>query len=235
MEGMTVLWNVLWIGAAAAGTAAAIWQYRLRKRNRRVALNTMQAVVNSIDSKSPYKAGHSQRVAQWSVKLASELHYGNPTEVYYAALLHDIGKLEIPEKLLTMNRKPTPEEEKLLHRHPVMGAKLTAGITDFPDVRLAALYHHERCDGKGYPEGLSKENIPMIARIVAAADAYDAMAHERATRGALDRGEILREFREHSEKQFDPKVAKAMAKIIADEACTAEECEIKQKGSKTKA
>ena len=117
----------------------------------------------------------------------------------------------------------------MLRKHHSLGAKLTAGITERPDVRLAALYHHERYDGTGYPEGLAGEQIPMIARIVAAADAYDAMAHDRATRGALDRGEILREFREFSGTQFDPAVARAIAKVIADEACAADE-----KGSRRK-
>lgn len=229
MEGMTVLWNVCCIGAAAAGVAAAVLEYRARKKSRKIALDTMRAVAGSIDAKNPYKAGHSQRVAEWSVKIAAYLNYGRPHEVYYAALLHDLGKLEIPEKLLTMSRKPTPEEEKMLRKHPRLGAKLTAEITERPDVRLAALYHHERNDGTGYPEGLAGEQIPMIARIVAAADAYDAMAHDRATRGALDRGEILREFREFSGTQFDPAVARAIAKVIADEACAADE-----KGSRRK-
>lgn len=214
-----VIWPIICLLAAGICAVLAAVQYQARRKSRKVTLDTIRAIMNALDAKNPYKAGHSYRVAIWSVKLASYLHYGREHEVYYAALLHDIGKLELPDKLLAINHKPSPDEEKNLQKHPKIGAKLTAGITEIPDVRLAAMFHHERFDGTGYPEGLSGENIPMIARIVAAADAYDAMAHERATRGALERGEILRQFRENSGTQFDPRVAKAMTRLIADEAC----------------
>ena len=214
-----VIWPVLCLAAAGICAAMAAVQFKKRPKSRKVAMDTMRAIMNALDAKNPYKAGHSSRVAVWAVKLASYLHYGLEHEVYYAALLHDVGKLGLPDKLLAMDRQPNPEEEKVLRKHPQIGAKLTAGITGIPDVHLAALYHHERFDGTGYPEGLSGEKIPMIARIIAAADAYDAMAHDRAARGALERGEILRQFRENSGTQFDPQVAKAMACLIADEAC----------------
>ena len=123
-----------------------------------------------------------------------------------AALLHDIGKIAIPDAILTKPSELTPEEYEIMKTHTTVGAEILAGFTIVEHVSEGAKYHHERYDGKGYPEGLAGENIPLFGRIIAIADTFDAMTANRVYRGALDLDQVMQELRDGQGTQFDPRL-----------------------------
>lgn len=177
---------------------------------------TTEALANAIDAKDRYTNGHSQRVAEYSRKIAravgkSEEECGR---IYYSALLHDVGKIGIPVAILNKPGKLTVEEFAQIRAHPVVGSQILYSIHQFPYLSIAARYHHERYDGKGYPEGLKGEDIPEIARIIAVADAYDAMSSNRSYRAALSQDRVREELVKGIGMQFDPGFAKAMIHLV---------------------
>ena len=179
-------------------------------------LQTITTVARTIDAKDEYTEGHSQRVAEYSRLLALEM--GKSEEeaenIYYIALLHDIGKIGIPDNVLHKPGKLSKEEYELVKQHPIIGAEILSEIKAFPDIDLGAHYHHERYDGLGYPEGLKGENIPEIARIIAVADTYDAMNSNRVYRHHFKKENIIAEIEACKGSQFDPAVADAMINLI---------------------
>ncbi|MBP0962061.1 MAG: HD-GYP domain-containing protein [Oscillospiraceae bacterium] len=177
---------------------------------------TATALVNAIDAKDKYTHGHSSRVAEYSRKLAEAggMSRKECEVVYYAALLHDVGKIGIPESIITKDGKLTPEEYETIKQHPVIGAQILDSIKEYPFLSLGAKYHHERYDGKGYPEGLKGDEIPELARIIAAADTYDAMTSKRSYRDPIPQQKVREEFVKYSGVQFDPKYAKIVLYLI---------------------
>ncbi len=143
---------------------------------------TAEALASAIDAKDPYTNGHSRRVAEYSLKIAKSV--GKPEEecerVYFAALLHDVGKIGVPSSILNKKGRLSDEEFEQIKRHPVLGGQILSTIRQSPWLSIGARYHHERYGGKGYPEGLKGEEIPEIARIIAVSDAYDAMTSNRS-------------------------------------------------------
>ena len=187
-----------------------------QKHMQRLFMQTATALVNAIDAKDSYTHGHSARVAAYSKKIA-ELAGKNPeesAEIYYSALLHDVGKIGIPENIITKNGRLTDEEYAIIKQHPVIGEQILSGITQYPYLSIAANYHHERYDGRGYPEGLKGDDIPEIARIVAVADAYDAMTSKRSYRDSIPQQMVREEIIKGSGYQFDPKFASIMQHLI---------------------
>ncbi len=164
------------------------------------------ALSRSIDAKSAWTAGHSDRVATHSVAIAKKLRLGRETVklVKIAALLHDIGKLGISEEILDKPGKLTNEEYELIKKHPEMGEKILSDIPNFEQIRYAVRHHHERWDGKGYPDGLKKDNIPIIARIITVADVWDAITADRPYRKGFSRDKVLDIMKSESGKLFDP-------------------------------
>lgn len=192
---------------------------QLTKQNelsRNMFEQTTEALANAIDAKDRYTNGHSQRVAEYSRKIAREV--GKSEEecdrIYYSALLHDVGKIGIPIAILNKPGKLTEEEFAQIKEHPVVGGQILYSIHQFPYLSIAARYHHERYDGKGYPEGLKGEDIPEIARIIAVADAYDAMSSDRSYRLALPQDRVREELVKGNRIQFDPEFAKAMIHLL---------------------
>ena len=177
---------------------------------------TTEALANAIDAKDRYTNGHSQRVAEYSRKIVREA--GKSEEecdrIYYSALLHDVGKIGIPISILNKPGKLTEEEFAQIKAHPVVGGQILYSIHQFPYLSIAARYHHERYDGRGYPEGLKGEDIPEIARIIAVADAYDAMSSNRSYRAALSQDRVREELVKGIGMQFDSGFAKAMIRLI---------------------
>jgi len=173
-------------------------------------------IANTIDAKDAYTNGHSRRVAAYSRELAKRYGYDDPEALYYVALLHDIGKIGIPDKILNKPGKLTPDEYKLIQKHPVIGGEILKDFTAVPGIVQGAMYHHERYDGTGYCQGLAGEDIPVAARIIGVADAYDAMSSARCYRPRLDTETIINELREGSSTQFDPVMAQIMLDMIAD-------------------
>ena len=192
---------------------------RFRQREeeqRRLFDQTATALVNAIDAKDKYTHGHSARVAEYSRKIA-ELAGKTEKEcddIYYAALLHDVGKIGVPGSIINKNSKLTDEEYGIIKQHPTKGVQILSSITGFPYLSVGAHYHHERYDGRGYPEGLKGEDIPEIARIISVADAYDAMTSKRSYRDPIPQQKVREEIVKGSETQFDPVFAGYMLHLI---------------------
>ena len=177
---------------------------------------TATALVNAIDTKDKYTHGHSARVAEYSRRLA-EMDHRSEEEcmmIYYTALLHDVGKIGVPNTIINKAGRLTDEEYAVIKQHPANGAQILETISDYPFLSIGAHYHHERYDGKGYPEGLKGEEIPEIARIIAVADAYDAMTSIRSYRDPISQDEVREQIVTGIGTQFDPHFARLMLRLI---------------------
>ena len=175
------------------------------------ALRQMEAVVKGIVSmielKDPYTSGHSERVAKYAVSLARALKIFSDHDlamIHQACLLHDVGKIHVPDSILLKPDKLSESEMAVIRQHPVAGARAIQHIQGFEVCKDVVLHHHERWDGKGYPDGLREIRIPLTARIVAIADAFDAMTTKRAYREAMTAEEALAELVKGKGSQFDP-------------------------------
>ena len=177
---------------------------------------TAEALAGAIDAKDSYTNGHSRRVAEYSRKIAIEA--GKSEEeidrIYFAALLHDVGKIGVPVEILSKKGRLTEEEFEIIKQHPGIGGQILSSIKQSPWLTIGARYHHERYNGSGYPEGLAGEDIPEIARIIAVADAYDAMTSNRSYRNAIPQHIVREEIVKGMGTQFDPKFAKIMIHLI---------------------
>jgi putative nucleotidyltransferase with HDIG domain len=193
--------------------------FELYTKMRKVYLDTIRALAAAIDAKDPYTKGHSERVAQLSVALAQDLHLSDRDieNIEYTALLHDIGKIGIEDMILGKSSKLSNEEFKKIKEHPIMGAKIIEPVDFLKNSYQAIYHHHERYNGGGYPDGLKEKDIPLCARIIAVADAYDAMGSDRPYRKKLNKEKILKEFTEQSGKQFDPQIVTALMLILKRE------------------
>ncbi|MBP5308046.1 MAG: HD-GYP domain-containing protein [Clostridia bacterium] len=190
-----------------------------KKKEAAMFEQTTAALVNAIDAKDKYTRGHSTRVAFYSKKIAKEAGLPDNVcdQVYFAALLHDIGKIGISNDIINKVGKLSEEEFGQIKLHSIVGYQILSSIRQAPFLSVGAHYHHERYDGKGYPDGLVGEDIPEIARIIAVADAYDAMTSNRSYRKSLGEEEVREELRNNAGTQFDPLFAKAMLKVMDDE------------------
>ncbi|MCR5773511.1 MAG: HD-GYP domain-containing protein, partial [Lachnospiraceae bacterium] len=177
---------------------------------------TAEALASAIDAKDRYTNGHSRRVAEYSLDIAKEagLSAEECDQVYFAALLHDVGKIGVPIEILAKKGRLTDEEFEQIKMHPVTGGQILSSIRNSPWLSIGARYHHERYNGKGYPEGLSGNDIPKHARIIAVADAYDAMTSNRSYRNAIPQHIVREEIVKGIGTQFDPEYAKVMLKLI---------------------
>lgn len=187
-----------------------------QKNVQRLFEQTATALVNAIDAKDKYTHGHSSRVAEYSRKIAelSGMSEAECDEVYYVALLHDVGKIGIPEEIINKEGRLSDEEYETVKKHPELGAQILYGINEYPNLSVGAHYHHERYDGKGYPDKLKGNDIPELARIISVADAYDAMTSKRSYRDAIPQQAVREEIVKGSGTQFDPKYAKIMQHLI---------------------
>ncbi|MBU4227152.1 HD domain-containing protein [bacterium] len=193
--------------------------FELYTKMRKMYLETIRALAAAIDAKDTYTKGHSERVTQTSVALARELNLSEREieNIEYAALLHDIGKIGIADNILGKDSSLTNKEFDKIKEHTVMGAKIIEPIDSLKNSYEAIYHHHERYDGKGYPDGIKEKDIPLSARIIAVADAYDAMGSDRPYRKKLNKDKILKELKDQSGKQFDPKVVKALISVLDKE------------------
>ena len=176
---------------------------------------TLKAISCALDAKDAYTNGHSLRVTLYSLMLANELHLDNRTleGIETAGLLHDIGKIGIPQSVLCKNGKLTDEEFAIMQSHPEKGEKIIMNIEKLKMVSYWLKSHHERWDGKGYPQGLAGEDIPLSARIIAIADTYDAMTSTRPYRKALEHDVAIAEIQKCAGAQFDPALAQKFVDI----------------------
>ncbi len=190
--------------------------FELYTKMRKVYLDTIRALAAAIDAKDPYTKGHSERVAKMSVTLAQELNLsGRELEnIEYTALLHDIGKIGIADSILGKKGSLTSQEFDRIKEHTAMGANIIEPVDFLKNSYWAIYHHHEKYNGKGYPDGLKSEDIPILARVIAVADAYDAMNSDRPYRKKLSKDKILNELKDQSGKQFDPEVVKALISVL---------------------
>ena len=182
----------------------------------RLSLQVMKALAATIDAKDKYTNGHSTRVAEYSREIArrSGRNEQEQEDIYYAGLLHDIGKIGIPEEIINKTSRLTDEEYEVIKTHPVIGGNILKNISEISDISLGAKWHHERYDGRGYPDRLQGENIPEVARIIGVADAYDAMTSKRSYRGVMPQEVVRAEIEKGKGSQFDPRYADVMLAMI---------------------
>ncbi len=178
-------------------------------------LGTLEALSASIDAKDPYTCGHSERVAYLSAQIAQAhgLEERDVERIRIAGLIHDIGKIGVPESVLCKPGKLTDEEYAQIKKHPEIGYQIVKDIPLLDHTLPGILHHHERYDGRGYPAGLIGDLIPLMARIIGLADAFDAMSSTRTYRAAMDREAVLGEIRNGAGTQFDPELVTVFSSI----------------------
>ncbi|WP_126428694.1 HD-GYP domain-containing protein [Brevibacillus marinus] len=183
---------------------------------RRLNDTILAAMAASIDARDPYTHGHSYRVAYWGRELARALGLAKKEadEVYYGGILHDIGKIGIEDNILKKEGKLSREEYHKIKQHPVIGYHIVKQAGVFPELLPAIRHHHERYDGKGYPDGLSGQEIPLIARILALSDAFDAMVSDRPYRKGVPVEHALQIIRDNAGTQFDQALAEIFVRLV---------------------
>ena len=221
-----LFWVTIGLAGAAlvAGIVLITVNARVRRIHRRqqeykaILDQSLRTFAKTIDAKDKYTNGHSTRVAAYSEELAKRMGMSKDEQerIYYIALMHDIGKIGVPDSILNKPGKLTEEEMDVIRSHVKMGGEILKDFTALNGISDGAKYHHERYDGKGYCMGLSKEEIPRVARIIGVADSYDAMASDRCYRKALPEDVIIEELKQCSGTQFDPEVVPHMLAMIEE-------------------
>ncbi|WHY68000.1 HD-GYP domain-containing protein [Neobacillus sp. SuZ13] len=177
----------------------------------------VKGVIATLELKDPYTRGHSERVARYASILAKEIgKFSNEEQksFYYACLLHDIGKVHIPDSILMKPGKLTEEEFEIIKSHPSVGAEAVQNVHGIKDSLSVIRSHHERWDGKGYPDQLAGEEIPLLARVTSIADAFDAMTSSRSYRAAMPLEEAYKRILEGKGSQFDPSLVENFIKVF---------------------
>lgn len=190
-----------------------------RKNVQKLNDTLLRTIARTIDAKDRYTNGHSQRVAKYVAAIAERMGKSSEEQqqFYDAALLHDVGKIHIPDAIINKPTRLTEEEFEYIKLHPVAGYCILRDIRQNALIASAAKWHHERYDGKGYPNGLSGKNIPEVARIVGVADAYDAMTSNRSYRQIMPQDQVRSEIENGRGRQFDPEIADIMLEMIDED------------------
>lgn len=191
---------------------------RKQEHDRKIIVQSLKTFANFIDVKDRYTNGHSLRVAAYAGEIARRMKHKDVTadNIYYMALLHDVGKIAISDDILNKPGALSPEERKIIETHTVKGGQILKDFTALPEICDGAMYHHERYDGAGYPTGKAGLEIPLCARIICIADSYDAMASDRCYRKRLPKEVIVSEFRRCAGTQFDPELVPYILDMIED-------------------
>lgn len=210
----------------------AVESYELRSTNRKlvidlqqalaqledISMGTITALANALDAKCDYTSGHSLRVSRYALAIGRMLGFSDAElkDLELAGILHDIGKIGVPEAILWKQGRLDAEEQKIMSSHPLISAQMIGEIEQFERVRLWVKHHHEHLDGSGYPDGLAGEKIPIGSRIVLVADAYDAMTSDRPYRKSIGYTQATNELRKFSGKQFDPALVEALLTAVGE-------------------
>ena len=189
------------------------------KKVEELNLEVVSALAAAIDAKDKYTNGHSLRVAVYSKTIANRAGYNEAKqdEIFMMGLLHDVGKIGIPDEVINKTTKLTEEEFNLIKKHPIIGNDILKSIRDRSNLSIGARWHHEKYNGGGYPDGLSGDDIPEEAKIIAIADAYDAMTSNRSYRSSMPQDKVRFEIEKGMGSQFDPKYAKLMLQMIDED------------------
>ena len=217
-------WAILAVIAAGAVFFIAAMFVRIKTRQslkrqleyKNITVESIQAIARTIDAKDEYTNGHSIRVGAYSKIIAENLGMSSDEvdNIYYIALLHDIGKIAIPDSILNKPGRLTDEEFAVMKSHTTRGAAILKGISTIPQIIEGAKSHHEKYDGSGYPEGLKGEDIPFVARIICCADCFDAMASKRVYKAPFSLDVITNEFERCAGTQFDPQISRVVVDLI---------------------
>jgi HD-GYP domain-containing protein (c-di-GMP phosphodiesterase class II) len=199
----------------AAQAGVTIDNARLFKDREEVILASLEALAIAVDSRDPYTAGHSERVTQYAVVIAKQMKYSPDDESAWGRLergcrVHDIGKVVVPDAVLQKRGKLTSEEFAKMREHPLVGFNILSGLKMLTDELVIVRSHHERYDGKGYPDRKKGGELPMFAWIVSAADAIDAMTSDRPYRKGMSLDVAIAQVREGAGTHFHPDVAEAV-------------------------
>mgnify|MGYP002611156647 CR=1 FL=1 len=179
-------------------------------------MESIQTVRYTVEAKDTYTRGHSDRVSEYSVLIGKKLGLSDEdiNRLKIGGLFHDVGKIGVPDNILQKNGKLSDDEYSEIKNHPTIGAHILSTASIFKDILPIVKYHHERYDGRGYPEMLKGEEIPYLARIAAVADTFDAMTSRRSYRGPIDIEHVKDEIKRCEGTQFDPQVAEAFLEIL---------------------
>lgn len=217
--------------ALASDVAMAIRNARLFREleielehKHRLFLHTTIALAQAIDAKDHYTHGHTTRVTELSLKIAHQLIQKDTNingekfleNLHIASLLHDIGKIGIPESILNKDGPLNDDEREHIEKHPIVGEAILQPIKELKEAIQGVKYHHEKFDGSGYPEGLKGAQIPLIASIISVADCFDAMTTDRPYRKGLSKEEAIQDIQRGGGTQFDPKIAEAFAEAYQE-------------------
>lgn len=185
-------------------------------RTQKLFKDSVKALFQALDQKDHYTGAHSRAVAKLALATANEmkLEHKSAYDIYLAGLFHDIGKIHISDKVLNKKGPLQKDEFEEIKQHPIISEMILKPITEFRDVLSIIRHHHEWINGKGYPDGIKGAEIPMGARIICAADSYNAMRTNRPYRGAMKREDAIANIKEMSGKQFDPKVVQYFLKVL---------------------
>ena len=194
----------------------ARYTFQLYIEMKEAHINTVSALTSALDANDPYTHGHSYRVSRYALGLGRTMGLSSKDlEILeYSALLHDIGKIAIKKEILHKAGRLTEEEFKSLKAHPSTGADIVENLKFLKEAAVLVRYHHEQPDGKGYPEGLKGDGIPVGSRILLCADAYDAMTSDRPYRKGLSIDKVIEQYEKHKGSQFDVDVANLVIKMI---------------------
>ncbi|MFQ5585350.1 MAG: HD domain-containing phosphohydrolase [Thermodesulfobacteriota bacterium] len=205
--------------ALGSQAAVAIDNAILHRRVKDAFLHTAAALAEAVNSRDPYTGGHTKRVEEYSLRIADALDLPEEEKenLKLAAILHDIGKIGIDDAILRKGGHLSGEEEAVMKKHPEIGARILSFADEMGDVMPGVCYHHEWFDGSGYPEGLKGEEIPLQARIIGIADAYDALTTNRPYRKVVDQAGALEELTEKGGSQFDPFLIDVFCKTVREE------------------
>ena len=192
---------------------------RKTKEHEDMFMDVVKSLADAIDAKDPYTNGHSERVANYTKEIARRFGYNQQeqSDIYMMGLLHDVGKIGVPDQIIRKTERLTEKDFDEIRRHPVVGDQILKNIKQMPQLATGARWHHERYGGGGYPDGLVGDEIPEAARIIAVADAYDAMTSNRSYRPQMPQARVRDEFVSCSGSQFDPRFAAIMIQMIDED------------------
>jgi HD-GYP domain-containing protein (c-di-GMP phosphodiesterase class II) len=190
---------------------------RVTAKSNRDFMEFIQLIAETLEAKDHYTAGHSLRVMDYAVRIAKalDLSTGQIESLKQACLLHDIGKISIPDSILNKKQPLTKEERKYIMQHPEIGKKILSAVSEFRGILVIINAHHERIDGNGYPQGLKNKEIPLLARVIAVADTYDAMRSERPYRSAKTKKQAIKELKTVKGTQLDAEIVEKFIEIIS--------------------
>ncbi len=212
-------YGVVVMASDATSEEKVMEQQLLIEKTEHISDQLVHILSKTIEAKDQYTKGHSTRVAKYSVMIGQRLGYDRQAlkQLEYAALLHDVGKIGVADAIINKPGRLTDEEFAEMKRHPVIGSEILSEISEIPDIMVGARWHHEKYDGTGYPDHMKGEDISEVSRIIAVADAYDAMTSNRSYRDCLDQKIVREEIERGIGKQFDPQFAEIMLRIIDED------------------